>query len=527
MPVVTAQDQAQEGAGLEPREQAVDAAAAAAVAPGAEAAAPAPTPSPEPVLAGTGARESRIRSLVIAFGVGAVGGLVIMPAVLWTGGEAPRAASTQAAPAQSASADAPAAPTPSASASASAAPAPPPVWRVQKLEGEPGVEVTHASVGKRAVHAALLAAGVSKGEAHRIEKAFEGKKRLDRPHVHDSFVVAREKSSGKVVAFEYATSPFDVWQAKADESGELAVTKLDLAVETVKVAKGLVVGDDLRSTVTGAGLDDDVLKMLDDALEGHAELSDLRPGARLRIVATEERCQGEFARYASLDAVEYFPANPKAPPVRIYWFSRDGSHKNGGYFDAKGRQPYHGGWRSPVPFARVSSRFNPNRMHPVLHVVMPHTGVDFGASTGTPVYATSAGVVASVGDGGACGNMVQIHHPNGLVSGYCHLSRFAAGLHAGQHVEARQLIAYVGATGRVTGPHLHFFIKRGETFIDPLTLRLDGVRVLPAGDRDDFAARREELDAELEAIALPAATNAPPRPEVAAGEAETFYEEPP
>ena len=152
-----------------------------------------------------------------------------------------------------------------------------------------------------------------------------------------------------------------------------------------------------------------------------------------------------------------------------------------------------------------SSRFNPKRMHPVLHVVMPHNGIDFGASTGTPVFAAGAGTVRSAGSSGPCGNMVEIAHANGLATAYCHLSRFAVGLHAGQHVEARQLVGYVGQTGRVAGPHLHFAVKRGDTFIDPMGLKIDGVRTLPAADREAFAKRRAELDVALEAITLPAA----------------------
>jgi murein DD-endopeptidase MepM/ murein hydrolase activator NlpD len=175
-----------------------------------------------------------------------------------------------------------------------------------------------------------------------------------------------------------------------------------------------------------------------------------------------------------------------------------------------------------VPLARLASRFNPHRMHPVLHVVMPHNGVDFAAPVGAPVYATAAGVVASVGYGGPCGNMVEISHAGGVTSIYCHLSRFASGLHAGLHVEQRQLIAYVGQTGRVTGPHLHFGIRRGGVFVDPMTLRLDGVRVVPRALRDEFDRRRAELDAALDEIPLPASGGVVPE----ANEPETFYEEP-
>ncbi|HSY23472.1 MAG TPA: M23 family metallopeptidase, partial [Polyangiaceae bacterium] len=91
------------------------------------------------------------------------------------------------------------------------------------------------------------------------------------------------------------------------------------------------------------------------------------------------------------------------------------------------------------------------------------------------------------------------------------------------HVEQRQIIAYVGQTGRVTGPHLHFGIRKNGVFIDPMSLRLDGFRVVPNGQRDDFDRRRAGLDKELDGIPLPApgAGAAVTEPEH-----ETFYEEP-
>jgi murein DD-endopeptidase MepM/ murein hydrolase activator NlpD len=222
--------------------------------------------------------------------------------------------------------------------------------------------------------------------------------------------------------------------------------------------------------------------------------------------------------------------------VRVYRFGEqddDGQDASGkrpfdpkkhrGWYDAKGRQPYHGGWRSPLPLARITSRFNPHRMHPVLHVVMPHNGVDFAAPVGAPVYATAAGVVTSVGPAGPCGNRIEISHPGNVESIYCHLSRFAAGIHVGLHVEQRQLIAYVGQTGRVTGPHLHFGIRKGGIIIDPMTLRLDGMRVVPRGLRDDFDRRRAELDTELDGVALPASTGVQAE---APDQGDSFYEEP-
>ncbi|MDP9152092.1 MAG: M23 family metallopeptidase, partial [Myxococcota bacterium] len=415
-----------------------------------------------------------------------------------------------------------------------AARAAPRLWRVAQLADGGSVTLIEGVVAHRPLLVALTGAGLPETEGMRLTRSLAELRDIDRlegeasASAKESFVIARDKASGRVVAYEIGTSPVDVWQgreeAQADGTTRIVTRKLELFPVLFRVRKAVLVGADLRASLADAGLGpiDEVLAMLDDALEGHAELSDIRPGARLRIVATQERVDGVFVRWLSLDAVEYFPAS--AASVRVYRFGHDeGSKKHHGFYDAKARQPVHEGWRSPVPLARIASRFNPHRMHPVLHVVMPHNGVDFAAPVGAPVYATAAGVVASVGADGACGNKVEIAHAGGVTSVYCHLSRFASGLRVGQHVEQRQLIAYVGQTGRVTGPHLHFGIRRGGVFIDPMTLRLDGVRVVPRSQRDEFDRSRAELDAELDAIPMPVPVGGAPEPK----EPDAFYEEPP
>src|SRR5262249_26949014 len=136
-------------------------------------------------------------------------------------------------------------------------------------------------------------------------------------------------------------------------------------------------------------------------------------------------------------------------------------------------------------------------------------GVDLGARSGTPVYAASFGKIEFVGDSGPSGNLVTIRHADGLTTGYAHLSRFAPHLHQGQSVETRQLIGYVGSTGRSTGPHLHFSAKKNGVFIDPMTLKLEAERVLPRNERDEFEGRRSELDHAIDTVVLPAPTEAP------------------
>ena len=177
----------------------------------------------------------------------------------------------------------------------------------------------------------------------------------------------------------------------------------------------------------------------------------------------------------------------------------------------------------PLAFPRITSRFNPRRRHPVLKVIMPHNGCDFAAPIGTPVYSIGAGVVTFRGEAGPSGNLVTIQHEGSIESGYAHLSRYAPGIVSGTHVEARTLIGYVGTTGRSTGPHLHLSVKRSGVFVDPLSLKMDGFRVVPPSERSGFTSQKAEADALLDAIPIPK-VDLPPAPPAPAASAEPVGE---
>jgi murein DD-endopeptidase MepM/ murein hydrolase activator NlpD len=97
-----------------------------------------------------------------------------------------------------------------------------------------------------------------------------------------------------------------------------------------------------------------------------------------------------------------------------------------------------------------------------------HPGLDISADKGTPVYATASGTVESAGPSGEYGNLIVLAHGFGLMSRYAHLSRFA--VQAGQRVTRGEVIGYVGATGRATGPHLHYEVLANGKLLNPLSL---------------------------------------------------------
>lgn len=120
----------------------------------------------------------------------------------------------------------------------------------------------------------------------------------------------------------------------------------------------------------------------------------------------------------------------------------------------------------PLRHVRITSSFSYRRWHPILHRYRPHHGTDFGARRGTPLLAVNDGKVSYAGWKGGYGRVVQIKHPGGYESFYAHQSRIR--VKRGQKVTKGQIIGYVGSSGRSTGPHLHFGLKKNGRWVDPM-----------------------------------------------------------
>ncbi|NRA34249.1 MAG: M23 family metallopeptidase [Polyangiaceae bacterium] len=260
-----------------------------------------------------------------------------------------------------------------------------------------------------------------------------------------------------------------------------------------------------------AGFEEGLSPVLSRALEGRYSLGDIQAGDRFRIIAQEVTVLGQFSRYSGIEAIEYLPVGEKA--LRLYYFRGTVSK---GYFDARGRAPGQGGWRKPIPDAPRTSKFNPRRLHPIKKIIMPHNGTDFGAPTGTPIGASSSGVISFIGNAGPSGNLVKIQHSAGIETGYAHLSRFASGLKVGDRVARMQVVGYCGSTGRSTGPHLHFSAKRDGKYIDPESLKLDALTMLGPKERAMLSEVRSRYDRLLDVIQLPEAVAVAPPPAASA-----------
>jgi murein DD-endopeptidase MepM/ murein hydrolase activator NlpD len=184
------------------------------------------------------------------------------------------------------------------------------------------------------------------------------------------------------------------------------------------------------------------------------------------------------------------------------------------YYDETGKGAKKFLVRKPVAEGLLTSGFG-SRRHPLLHYTRMHTGVDWAASTGTPIYASGNGTIESMGWEGGYGRYIRIRHANGYETGYGHMSAFARNLSEGKKVRQGQVIGYVGSTGLSTGAHLHYEILINGRFVDPLKVRLPRGRVLEGALLAGFDQERERLDSMLARAAPQRSAAAPGKPRMA------------
>jgi murein DD-endopeptidase MepM/ murein hydrolase activator NlpD len=173
------------------------------------------------------------------------------------------------------------------------------------------------------------------------------------------------------------------------------------------------------------------------------------------------------------------------------------------YYDETGKSAKKFLVRKPVSEGIITSPFG-DRNHPLLHQTRIHTGVDWGAPYGTPIFASGNGEIETIGLEGGYGKYIKIRHANGYETAYGHMSAFARNLDEGSHVRQGQVIGYVGSTGLSTGSHVHYEIMINGRFIDPMKVKLPRGRVLEGPLLAGFEEQREKLDQVLARATPPA-----------------------
>jgi murein DD-endopeptidase MepM/ murein hydrolase activator NlpD len=257
----------------------------------------------------------------------------------------------------------------------------------------------------------------------------------------------------------------------------------------IRGVKGTLNGP-LETSIRNAGGPSTLAYRMADIFQWDLDFArDLQRGDRFEVLYEEILLDGEFHSVGNVLALVYQNRD------RLHEAYRYG--ETGVYYDGEGRPLEKMFLRSPLRYSRVTSMFSKRRFHPVLKQYRPHYGVDYGAPVGTPVQVTASGTVVSAGWDRGGGNVVKIKHSGGYVTAYLHLSRFAPGIRAGARVRQGDIIAYTGATGLASGPHLDYRVKYHDQWIDPLSLKSVRDEPIPAHKLASFRAYRDELRAAI------------------------------
>lgn len=262
-------------------------------------------------------------------------------------------------------------------------------------------------------------------------------------------------------------------------------------VAATRVVKGVLEGS-LEASIMRAGGEAVVAYVMADVLQWDLDFNrDLRVGDRFELLYERIYLDGDFYRVGDVLALRYANEDRK---LEAYRFGEDEGH-----YDGEGRPLRKLFLKSPLRYTRVTSGFSTRRFHPVLKSYRPHYGVDYGAPVGTPVRVTGSGVVASAGWDGGGGKTIKVRHPNGYITAYLHLSRFAKGISSGTRVSQGDVIGYVGSTGLATGPHLDYRMQKNGRWFDPRTLKSKPAAPIPPDQLTEFEALREQFRQTIEA----------------------------
>jgi murein DD-endopeptidase MepM/ murein hydrolase activator NlpD len=253
-----------------------------------------------------------------------------------------------------------------------------------------------------------------------------------------------------------------------DDSGAFsAQSKLvPLALEQTR-AVGII-----RSSLFEAGQSDGVpIQVMSDVIRAFSYdvdfQRDLQPGDRYEVVY--DRYVDGAGNLAKTGNITFASLTLSGKELKLYrYVMPDGRVE---WFNPKGDSVRKALLRTPIDGAKITSGFG-MRLHPILGYSTMHKGVDFGAPTGTPIYAAGDGIIAQIGPYSGYGNYIRIKHSGTYSTAYGHMSRYAGGLRVGSRVRQGQVIAYVGMTGRATGPHLHFEVLVNGKQINPRSIKL-------------------------------------------------------
>lgn len=281
-----------------------------------------------------------------------------------------------------------------------------------------------------------------------------------------------------------------------DLQNDLSVKNIKRPIKTITESAAGIIKGSLWNAMVNRGYSYELTSKMEDALQWSVDFHHLQKDDEFRLIYEQDYVNGKAVGAGQVLLAEY-----KTADTVFYSLYFDGGNADDvGYYDLDGKPMNAGFLRAPLKYSRISSYYNPNRLHPVLKYRRPHYGTDYAAPYGTPILAVANGTVNRAGYTGGNGNFVKIRHDDTYETQYLHMQKFAAGVKVGTFVHQGQVIGYVGSTGLATGPHVCFrFWKNGKQ-VNHLKLHFPPAKPLADSLMGDFITKRDVILPVLEKI---------------------------
>ena len=315
----------------------------------------------------------------------------------------------------------------------------------------------------------------------------------------DKIEFIRPEPDADVSQIVIIPSPWRRVELTCNDAGDWECKTVDIERDMRAVYRTgeIMDGDSFYLAGARAGIPDGILAEVYDLLAFEMDFErDVRAGQHFSVLYEENFSDGKKIDNGRVLAVQFQALRGN---VQMYRFRKDDGKT--GYYDENGNGAIKSLKRTPINNARITSSFSNSRKHPVLGYTRAHKGVDFRASTGTPIPAAGAGRVVARGYNSGHGNYIKIRHNSSFETLYAHMSRFAKGVVVGTNVKQGQTIGYVGSTGLSTGPHLHYEIIKDGRHVNPMTVKLPAISNLGRADKERFLEYRQVLDDGIKQLA--------------------------
>lgn len=311
-----------------------------------------------------------------------------------------------------------------------------------------------------------------------------------------------DDSSNTIKYFVYEKDPINFITYNFCDSIVISAGKKEITI--VKKTKSAVIKSSLYNALIENNASIELAIQLSKIFAWQIDFYHLQKGDNFKVIYEEEYVDSQMVGIGKILGAYFY--NYKKEYYAIP-FVQDSLFQ---YFDENGNSLRKEFLKTPIEFARISSRYSKRRFHPVLKKYRPHTGVDYAAPTGTPIRTVGDGKIITASYSRANGNYVKIRHNLVYTTMYLHMSRFGKGIKKGSIVKQGNVIGYVGSTGLATGSHLHFNFYINGVTVNPLKVEIPPSHPVKEELRKLYENKQKLVMDELKKIKLPSDPNTQP-----------------